>query len=132
MHPQSAGLKAQLCDLDYAALTVAQLQQRLRACADGEPGAPAGAQLYRTREEDFSQQQVMVKGFSTKTCLPAWAAAMTWSACIRCGDAMATAFTTSSKDTKDMRGIEPSLYRGKYYRSAIEPKRWLTSSTVRP
>lgn len=33
------------------------------------------------------------------------------------------AFTLKSKDTKDMRGVEPSLYRGKYYRSAIEAKR---------
>ena len=32
-------------------------------------------------------------------------------------------FTVSSKATKDMRGVEPSLYRGKYYRSAIEAKR---------
>ena len=32
-------------------------------------------------------------------------------------------FTLKSKDTKDMRGVEPSLYRGKYYRSAIESKR---------
>jgi hypothetical protein len=32
-------------------------------------------------------------------------------------------FTVSSKATKDMRGVESSLYRGKYYRSAIESKR---------
>ena len=32
-------------------------------------------------------------------------------------------FTVASKATKDMRGVEPSLYRGKYYRSAIESKR---------
>lgn len=32
-------------------------------------------------------------------------------------------FTVSSKDTKDMRGVEPSLYRGKYYRSSLEAKR---------
>ncbi len=32
-------------------------------------------------------------------------------------------FTVSSKATKDMRGVESSLYRGKYYRSAIEAKR---------
>jgi hypothetical protein len=32
-------------------------------------------------------------------------------------------FTVASKETKDMRGVEPSLYRGKYYRSAIESKR---------
>ena len=32
-------------------------------------------------------------------------------------------FTVYSKATKDMRGVEPSLYRGKYYRSAIESKR---------
>jgi hypothetical protein len=34
-----------------------------------------------------------------------------------------TNFTLHSKATKDMRGVEPSLYRGKYYRAAIEPKR---------
>jgi hypothetical protein len=32
-------------------------------------------------------------------------------------------FTVSSKATKDMRGVESSLYRGKFYRSAIEAKR---------
>lgn len=32
-------------------------------------------------------------------------------------------FTVSSKATKDMRGVEPSLYRGKYYRSSLEAKR---------
>ena len=32
-------------------------------------------------------------------------------------------FTVSSKATKDMRGVEPSLYRGKYYRPTIEAKR---------
>ena len=32
-------------------------------------------------------------------------------------------FTLHSKATKDMRGVEPSLYRGTYYRSAIEAKR---------
>ena len=32
-------------------------------------------------------------------------------------------FTLRSKDTRDMRGVEPSLYRGKYYRSTIEAKR---------
>jgi hypothetical protein len=32
-------------------------------------------------------------------------------------------FTLSSKATKDMRGVESSLYRGKYYRPAIESKR---------
>jgi hypothetical protein len=32
-------------------------------------------------------------------------------------------FTLRSKDTRDMRGVEPSLYRGKYYRSAIEADR---------
>ena len=32
-------------------------------------------------------------------------------------------FTLHSRATKDMRGVEPSLYRGRYYRSAIEPKR---------
>ena len=34
-----------------------------------------------------------------------------------------TAFTTTSKDTKDMRGIEPSLYRGKYFNKTSEAKR---------
>lgn len=34
-----------------------------------------------------------------------------------------TAFTTSSKETKDMRGIEPSLYRGKYFNKTSEAKR---------
>lgn len=32
-------------------------------------------------------------------------------------------FTVSSKATKDMRGVESSLYRGKFYRPAIESKR---------
>ena len=34
-----------------------------------------------------------------------------------------TSFTTSSKETKDMRGIEPSLYRGKFYNKTSEAKR---------
>ena len=34
-----------------------------------------------------------------------------------------TKFTTSSKETRDMRGVEKSLYRGKYYRAASETKR---------
>jgi hypothetical protein len=34
-----------------------------------------------------------------------------------------TKFTTSSKATRDMRGVEKSLYRGKYYKSAAETKR---------
>ena len=34
-----------------------------------------------------------------------------------------TRFTTMSKDTKDMRGIEPSLYRGKFYNKTSEAKR---------
>jgi hypothetical protein len=34
-----------------------------------------------------------------------------------------TNFTLNSKATKDMRGVEPSLYRGKYFRSASETKR---------
>jgi hypothetical protein len=34
-----------------------------------------------------------------------------------------TNFTLKSKATKDMRGVEPSLYRGKYYRAAVEAKR---------
>lgn len=32
-------------------------------------------------------------------------------------------FTLHSKATKDMRGVEPSLYRGTFYRTAIEAKR---------
>ena len=32
-------------------------------------------------------------------------------------------FTMKSPDTLDMRGVEPSLYRGKYYRASVEPKR---------
>jgi hypothetical protein len=32
-------------------------------------------------------------------------------------------FTLRSKDTRDMRGVEPSLYRGTFYRSTIEAKR---------
>jgi hypothetical protein len=34
-----------------------------------------------------------------------------------------TSFTLRSKATKDMRGVERSLYRGKYYRAASETKR---------
>lgn len=34
-----------------------------------------------------------------------------------------TAFTLRSKATRDMRGVEASLYRGKYYRAALESKR---------
>jgi hypothetical protein len=34
-----------------------------------------------------------------------------------------TRFTLQSEATKDMRGVEASLYKGKYYRAAIEPKR---------
>ncbi len=34
-----------------------------------------------------------------------------------------TRFTLQSKATKDMRGVEASLYKGTYYRAAIEPKR---------
>lgn len=34
-----------------------------------------------------------------------------------------TAFTLKSADTRDMRGVERSLYRGKYYRPAVESKR---------
>jgi len=34
-----------------------------------------------------------------------------------------TNFTLHSKATKDMRGVESSLYRGKYYRGASETKR---------
>ena len=34
-----------------------------------------------------------------------------------------SSFTLRSAATKDMRGVESSLYRGKYYRAAIEPKR---------
>jgi hypothetical protein len=32
-------------------------------------------------------------------------------------------FTMKSEDTLDMRGVEPSLYRGTYYRASVEPKR---------
>jgi len=32
-------------------------------------------------------------------------------------------FTMKSEDTLDMRGVEPSLYRGKYYRASVELKR---------
>ena len=32
-------------------------------------------------------------------------------------------FTLKSADTLDMRGVEPSLYRGKYFRASVEPKR---------
>jgi len=32
-------------------------------------------------------------------------------------------FTTKSPDTLDMRGVEPSLYRGTYYRASVEKKR---------
>jgi hypothetical protein len=32
-------------------------------------------------------------------------------------------FTTRSTVTKDMRGVEPSLYRGKYYRKGVESVR---------
>ncbi len=35
----------------------------------------------------------------------------------------ALAFTTTSERTRDMRGVEPSLYRGKYYRAGVESKR---------
>lgn len=34
MHPLEAGLKLQKCSLNYASLTVAQLQQRVQACLD--------------------------------------------------------------------------------------------------
>ena len=34
-----------------------------------------------------------------------------------------TDFTMSSTLTRDMRGVEPSLYRGKYYRTAVESRR---------
>jgi hypothetical protein len=34
-----------------------------------------------------------------------------------------TAFTMSSSATRDMRGVEPSLYRGKYYRTGVESRR---------
>ena len=34
-----------------------------------------------------------------------------------------TAFTTRSDQTRDLRGVEPSLYRGKYYRGAVETVR---------
>ena len=31
-----------------------------------------------------------------------------------------TSFTTRSSQTRDLRGVEPSLYRGRYYRGAVE------------
>jgi hypothetical protein len=34
-----------------------------------------------------------------------------------------TAFSMKSSATRDMRGVEPSLYRGKYYRTAVESRR---------
>lgn len=34
-----------------------------------------------------------------------------------------TVFTTKSTDTRDMRGVESSLYRGRYYRGAVEAVR---------
>jgi hypothetical protein len=34
-----------------------------------------------------------------------------------------TKYTLNSRATKDMRGVEPSMYRGKYYRGASETKR---------
>jgi len=34
-----------------------------------------------------------------------------------------TQFTTQSAATKDMRGVQPSLYRGKFYRPAVESRR---------
>lgn len=34
-----------------------------------------------------------------------------------------THFTLNSADTKDMRGVEPSLYRGKYFNAKAEEKR---------
>jgi len=34
-----------------------------------------------------------------------------------------TAFTMSSTATRDMRGVETSLYRGKYYRTGVESRR---------
>ena len=33
------------------------------------------------------------------------------------------AFTMTSEQTRDLRGVEPSLYRGKYYRASVETKR---------
>lgn len=32
-------------------------------------------------------------------------------------------FTMKSAETRDMRGVEPSLYKGKYYRASVEKKR---------
>jgi len=32
-------------------------------------------------------------------------------------------FTTDSAQTRDVQGYEPSLYRGKYYRASVEPRR---------
>mgnify|MGYP006292280485 CR=1 FL=1 len=33
------------------------------------------------------------------------------------------AFTMTSAQTRDMRGVEPSLYRGRFYRASVEAKR---------
>lgn len=33
------------------------------------------------------------------------------------------AFTMTSEQTRDLRGVEPSLYRGRYYRASVEKKR---------
>ena len=33
------------------------------------------------------------------------------------------AFTMTSEQTRDLRGVEPSLYRGTYYRASVEKKR---------
>lgn len=39
MHPQSAGLKMMMCNLNYDALTIEQLNSRVQACVDAEPNA---------------------------------------------------------------------------------------------
>ncbi|PHV04245.1 hydrolase [Janthinobacterium sp. BJB412] len=41
MHPQSGGARLLNCNLNYAALTVAQFQARIQACLDQEKGADA-------------------------------------------------------------------------------------------
>lgn len=45
MHPQSGGLRLVSCSLDYASLTVEQMQARIQACVDKEPDAGPDAWL---------------------------------------------------------------------------------------
>lgn len=42
---------------------------------------------------------------------------------VRTGRARMLDFTMKSAETLDMRGVEPSLYKGRYYRAAVEKKR---------